>query len=86
MKSFCEIIKMETLASGKKASIRNSDMVQFLTDNPGMTAEKLEGIVRSGLSLAGFNVNRPFVAYMSPTNQASMYEQDYDPSEEEDDE
>lgn len=83
MKSFCEIIKMETLASGRRASIKNSDLVEYLTNNPDMTAEKLEGIVRSGLSLAGFDVHRPFVAYMSPTEGASVYEQD---EEDDDDE
>lgn len=73
---------METLASGKRASIKNTDMIEFLSDNPGISAEKLEGIVRSGLSLSGFDVHRPFVTYMSPTQRATVYEQD----EEEDNE
>ena len=76
MKSFSEIIKHEVLRATRKAVIKNSDLIEFIRGQNGMSGDKLEGILHSGLSMTGFNISKPFTTHLSPTQGATVYEQE----------
>jgi hypothetical protein len=58
-----------------RGEIKNRDLVKLIKDNPKMSAESLEGIVRSALSILGFDIRKPFKTYLSPSNGTTVYEQ-----------
>lgn len=78
MKSFVEIIKMETVGPLLRGAVRNKDLMEFLGERPTQSRANIEAEIVESLGKAGFNTDEEIRIFVSPSSRETIYEQKHE--------
>lgn len=76
MKSFTDIIKVETQGKFIRGTVDNRDMLKFLSERATLSRANVELEVEKALGSVGFNPKNTIRAFVSPANHTTVYEQE----------
>lgn len=78
MKSFVEIIKMETVGPLLRGAVRNKDLMEFLGERPTQSRANIEAEIVESLKRVGFNTDEEIRIFVSPASRETIYEQKHE--------